>query len=89
MTGHPRTDTAPDRVDEHHSVSILKLLTMRRFLPLFATQFLGAFNDNVFRPASNAAEVSEPPRPNSAVCPARVLATKPWVITTGASFSQR
>ena len=28
-----------------------KLLTTRRFLPLFITQFLGAFNDNVFKNA--------------------------------------
>src|ERR671917_526607 len=27
----------------------LRLLRARRFLPLFATQFLGAFNDNLFR----------------------------------------
>ena len=29
----------------------LHLLKTRRFLPLFATQFLGAFNDNLFRTA--------------------------------------
>lgn len=28
-----------------------RLLTKRRFLPLFATQFMGAFNDNLFRTA--------------------------------------
>jgi MFS family permease len=28
-----------------------KLLSERRFLPLFATQFLGAFNDNVYKNA--------------------------------------
>jgi hypothetical protein len=28
-----------------------RLLTKRRFLPLFVTQFLGAFNDNLFRTA--------------------------------------
>ena len=28
-----------------------RLLGQRRFLPLFATQFLGAFNDNFFRMA--------------------------------------
>ena len=28
-----------------------KLLGQRRFLPFFLTQFLGAFNDNVFRNA--------------------------------------
>jgi len=30
-------------------VSQFRLLTERRFAPFFATQFLGAFNDNVFR----------------------------------------
>ncbi|MBV9840299.1 MAG: MFS transporter [Sphingomonadaceae bacterium] len=29
----------------------LNLLTTRRFLPLFATQFLGAFNDNLYKTA--------------------------------------
>ena len=29
----------------------LRLLGKRRFLPLFATQFLGAFNDNLFKNA--------------------------------------
>src|SRR3546814_39931 len=29
----------------------LKLLGKRRFLPIFATQFLGAFNDNLFKTA--------------------------------------
>jgi MFS family permease len=29
----------------------LRLLTRRRFLPLFTTQFLGAFNDNLFKTA--------------------------------------
>src|SRR3546814_18794406 len=29
----------------------LRLLGRRRFLPLFATQFLGAFNDNLFKTA--------------------------------------
>src|SRR4051812_25912406 len=28
-----------------------RLLARRRFLPLFATQFLGAFNDNLFKQA--------------------------------------
>ncbi len=32
-------------------IPILFLLTTRRFLPLFLTQFLGAFNDNVFKNA--------------------------------------
>ena len=29
----------------------MRLLTTRRFLPLFITQFLGAFNDNLFKNA--------------------------------------
>ena len=29
----------------------LRLLTKRRFAPLFATQLLGAFNDNLFKNA--------------------------------------
>ena len=29
----------------------LRLLGRRRFLPIFATQFLGAFNDNLFKTA--------------------------------------
>jgi len=33
------------------STNQLSLLTQRRFLPLFVTQFLGAFNDNVFKNA--------------------------------------
>ena len=35
----------------HGSCQMLALLTTRRFGPLFATQFLGAFNDNLFRTA--------------------------------------
>ena len=31
--------------------SSFRLLAKRRFLPLFATQFLGAFNDNLFKTA--------------------------------------
>ena len=29
----------------------LHLVRTRRFLPIFVTQFLGAFNDNLFRTA--------------------------------------
>src|SRR5438128_12610963 len=36
----------------HHTMTPhLRLLGKRRFLPLFATQFLGAFNDNLFKTA--------------------------------------
>lgn len=31
--------------------TVFRLLTQRRFLPLFITQFLGAFNDNLFKMA--------------------------------------
>ena len=34
-----------------HMINALGLLKRRRFLPLFTTQFLGAFNDNVFKTA--------------------------------------
>src|SRR5688572_30046095 len=30
-------------------MSLTRLLTTKRFGPLFATQFLGAFNDNLFK----------------------------------------
>src|SRR3954452_13627084 len=30
---------------------LVRLLTTRRFVPLFATQFLGAFNDNLLKSA--------------------------------------
>jgi len=33
------------------SASLTRLLVARRFAPYFLTQFLGAFNDNVFRQA--------------------------------------
>ena len=36
---------------EHAMTSPSRLLRQRRFLPLFATQFLGAFNDNLFKNA--------------------------------------
>src|SRR3982751_7123377 len=32
-------------------INALGLLKQRRFLPLFVTQFLGAFNDNLFKQA--------------------------------------
>ena len=37
--------------DETHTVSPSGLLRSRRFLPFFVTQFLGAFNDNIFKNA--------------------------------------
>ena len=36
--------------EEHNSMSMsLSLMKKRRFLPLFVTQFLNAFNDNFFK----------------------------------------
>ncbi|MDE0879867.1 MAG: MFS transporter, partial [Sphingomonas bacterium] len=32
-------------------LNAMGLLKQRRFLPLFTTQFLGAFNDNLFKQA--------------------------------------
>src|SRR5689334_9078364 len=38
--------------EHHHKVHASPLLLLkRRFLPLFVTQFLGAFNDNLFKTA--------------------------------------
>src|SRR6187402_3278536 len=39
------------RVSRSIMQASLRLLTRRRFLPLFTTQFLGAFNDNLFKTA--------------------------------------
>ncbi len=38
-------------LDSDHAKGIWKLLATRRFAPFFWTQFLGAFNDNVFKNA--------------------------------------
>ncbi len=38
-------------MEEKEQVSILRLLTTKRFSPLFFVQFLGAFNDNFFKNA--------------------------------------
>ena len=40
----------------------LGILKSRRFLPLFVTQFLGAFNDNLFKNASSSWSPSAWPR---------------------------
>src|SRR5690606_4999298 len=37
--------------DRSHMQASLRLLNKRRFLPLFVTQLLGAFNDNLFKNA--------------------------------------
>ena len=41
--------TLRNRSPNQKDMSQLRLLTRRRFIPLFATQFFGALNDNVFR----------------------------------------
>ncbi|MEN9931635.1 MAG: hypothetical protein RIS17_208, partial [Pseudomonadota bacterium] len=51
-----RTGRIAARLDECRAngqiiCQMLELLATRRFGPLFATQFLGAFNDNLFRTA--------------------------------------
>ena len=38
-------------VKKNHSDNQFSLLKQKRFLPFFLTQFLGAFNDNVFKNA--------------------------------------
>ena len=47
MRALPRNDAIPDT----GMTPSFRLLAKRRFLPLFVTQFLGAFNDNLFRTA--------------------------------------
>src|SRR3954463_16181494 len=46
----PRLMELPEQVPGAEA-SQFKLLGTRRFLPFFLTQFLGAFNDNLFRNA--------------------------------------
>src|SRR5581483_5418081 len=41
----------PAQEPGHQMHASPRLLLRRRFLPLFATQFLGAFNDNLFKTA--------------------------------------
>jgi len=50
--GRPNdADTRPNKAQKPRMTPSFRLLAKRRFLPLFATQFLGAFNDNLFRTA--------------------------------------
>ena len=42
---------ARDPAARRHTMTPDPVLRSRRFVPLFATQFLGAFNDNVFKNA--------------------------------------
>lgn len=44
-------EVSPGNPDEAHGVKQFALLFQRRFGPLFLTQFLGAFNDNLFKTA--------------------------------------
>jgi len=46
-----REEIVPNDVDQSADGGQFALLRQRRFLPLFVTQFLGAFNDNVFKSA--------------------------------------
>jgi 1-acyl-sn-glycerol-3-phosphate acyltransferase len=47
----PETMNATVRQPSEHQEGPLQLLSIRRFAPFFWTQFLGAFNDNVFKNA--------------------------------------
>ena len=38
-------------IDDKKPAGQFELLTQKRFLPFFVTQFFGAFNDNVFKNA--------------------------------------
>ena len=49
MQNAPDTAAAPDQPGER--LTQFQLLASRRLLPLFVTQFLGAFNDNLFKAA--------------------------------------
>src|ERR1700761_5313192 len=49
-SSRPRRESLPSRF-WIMSAPQLSLLAKRRFLPLFTTQFLGAFNDNLYRSA--------------------------------------
>jgi len=47
----PNNENSFDDWSAHSMQTSFRLLGQRRFLPLFVTQFLGAFNDNLFRMA--------------------------------------
>ena len=47
----PRPCRRAEGVNRPHDSLRSGLLGKRRFLPLFVTQFLGAFNDNLFKTA--------------------------------------
>lgn len=50
--GYTLLPTLTGNNEKHHNMQAsLRLLGKRRFLPIFATQFLGAFNDNLFKTA--------------------------------------
>ena len=40
-----------NQIKKEHASNQFSLLKQKRFLPFFITQFLGAFNDNVFKNA--------------------------------------
>ncbi len=49
--GRPERCLETDKAQNSRMTPSFRLLAKRRFLPLFTTQFLGAFNDNLFRTA--------------------------------------
>ena len=71
--------TLRNRSPNQKDMSQLRLLTKRRFVPLFATQFFGALNDNVFRFAIIVFVTFKIPESTA-------LDTKPLVAITTAIF---
>ena len=51
LTSASAAEIKPTTLDKRPSASLYQVLTTRRFWPLFATQFLGAVNDNLFKQA--------------------------------------
>ena len=49
LTGRPEQASCP--IAEQHPGDTMNLIKQKRFAPYFLTQFLGAFNDNVFKNA--------------------------------------
>lgn len=51
LFGYEAAGEGQPRANNNQMTPSFRLLGTRRFLPLFATQFLGAFNDNLFKQA--------------------------------------
>lgn len=49
--GHTETINIKDKSSSETHLSLMQLMSTRRFAPFFWTQFMGAFNDNVFKNA--------------------------------------